>query len=123
MSASVVGAVLLALSVALGAFGAHGLKDKLDAYAMSIYEKAVFYQFVHALGILVIPLFAKAGAISAASSTRIALVLFGGILFFSGSLYALAISGVRMLGAITPIGGLCFIVGWSMLAWSLVRGK
>ncbi len=117
------GAVLLALAVALGAFGAHGLRDKLDAYSMSIYEKAVFYQFIHALGILIVPLFAKAGAISEASSTRIALVLFAGVLFFSGSLYALAISGVRMLGAVTPIGGVCFIAGWSMLAWSLARGK
>lgn len=123
MNASVIGAVLLALAVALGAFGAHGLKDKLDAYSMSVYEKAVFYQFIHALGILIVPLFAKAGAISEASSTRIALVLFGGILFFSGSLYALAISGVRMLGAVTPIGGVCFIAGWVMLAWSLAKGK
>jgi len=123
MNASVIGAVLLALAVALGAFGAHGLKDKLDAYSMSIYEKAVFYHFIHALGILIVPLFAKAGAITEASATRIALVLFGGILFFSGSLYALALSGVRMLGAVTPIGGVCFIVGWSMLAWSLAKGK
>ena len=123
MNASVIGAILLALAVALGAFGAHGLKERLDAYSMSIYEKAVFYQFVHALGILIVPLFAKAGVISELSATRIALVLFGGILFFSGSLYALAISGVRMLGAVTPIGGLCFILGWSMLAWSLARGK
>jgi len=123
MNASVIGAVLLALAVALGAFGAHGLKDKLDAYSMSIYEKAVFYQFIHALGILIVPLFAKAGAVSEASSTRIVLVLFAGILFFSGSLYALAISGVRMLGAVTPIGGICFIAGWSMLAWSLAKGK
>jgi uncharacterized membrane protein YgdD (TMEM256/DUF423 family) len=123
MNASVIGAGLLALAVALGAFGAHGLKDKLDAYSMSVYEKAVFYQFIHSLGILVVPIFAKAGAISEASSTRIALVLFGGILFFSGSLYALAITGVRMLGAVTPIGGVCFIAGWSMLAWSLAKGK
>jgi uncharacterized membrane protein YgdD (TMEM256/DUF423 family) len=123
MNASVIGAGLLALSVALGAFGAHGLKDKLDAYSMSVYEKAVFYQFIHALGILIVPLFAKAGAISETSSTRVALVLFAGILFFSGSLYALALSGVRMLGAVTPIGGVCFIVGWSMLAWSLAKGR
>jgi uncharacterized membrane protein YgdD (TMEM256/DUF423 family) len=123
MNISVIGAVLLALSVALGAFGAHGLKDKLDAYSLSVYEKAVFYQFIHALGILIVPLFAKAGAITESSSTRIALVLFAGILFFSGSLYALAISGVRMFGAVTPIGGVCFIAGWSMLAWSLARGR
>jgi uncharacterized membrane protein YgdD (TMEM256/DUF423 family) len=123
MNVSVIGAVLLALSVALGAFGAHGLKDKLDAYSMSIYEKAVFYQFVHSLGILIVPLFAKAGAITEASSFRIAMVLFAGILFFSGSLYALAMSGVRVLGAVTPIGGVCFIAGWSMLAWSLAKGR
>jgi uncharacterized membrane protein YgdD (TMEM256/DUF423 family) len=123
MNASVMGAVLLALAVGLGAFGAHGLKGKLDAYSLSIYEKAVFYQFIHSLGILVVPLFAKLGAISEVSSTRIALVLFGGVLFFSGSLYALALTGVRALGAVTPIGGLCFIAGWLMLAWSLAKGK
>lgn len=123
MNVSVIGAALLALTVALGAFGAHGLKDKLDAYSMSIYEKAVFYQFIHSLGILIVPLFAKAGAITEGSSTRIGLILFAGILFFSGSLYALAISGVRMFGAVTPIGGVCFIAGWSMLAWSLAKGR
>lgn len=121
MSVSVIAAILLAVAVGLGAFGAHGLKDKLDAYSMSIWEKAVFYQFVHAFGMLVVPLFAKAGALSDTSATRIALVLCAGILLFSGSLYVLALTGVRMMGAVTPFGGVCFLAGWLMLAWSLAR--
>jgi uncharacterized membrane protein YgdD (TMEM256/DUF423 family) len=121
MNVGVIAAVLLALAVGLGAFGAHGLKDKLDAYSMSLWETAVFYHFVHSLGMLVVPLFAKSGALSDAASTRIALVLCAGILLFSGSLYLLALTGSRTLGAVTPFGGVCFIGGWVMLAWSLAR--
>lgn len=117
------GGVLLALAVAMGAFGAHGLRNRLDAYAMSVYEKAVFYHFIHALGILLIALLARTNAIPAPGQARIAAwLLFIGIVIFSGSLYALAISGVRILGAITPIGGLAFIAGWVMLAVAALRG-
>ena len=112
MNWTAVGAFLLALAVAFGAFGAHGLRNKLDAYSMSVYEKAVFYHFVHALGIVLVALLARTNALSLPAQTRIAWLLFLGILIFSGSLYALAISGVRVLGAITPIGGLAFIAGW-----------
>jgi uncharacterized membrane protein YgdD (TMEM256/DUF423 family) len=121
MNVSVVAAVLLAAAVGLGAFGAHGLKDKLDAYSMALWEKAVFYQFIHSLGMLVVPLFAKSGALSDAAATRIALVLCAGIVLFSGSLYLLALTGIRTLGAVTPFGGVCFIAGWLMLACSLAR--
>ena len=113
----------MALAVGLGAFGAHGLRNRLDAYSLSIYEKAVFYHFIHALGILVTALLARTEAISLAGQTRVAGLLFLGILIFSGSLYALAISGVRILGAITPIGGLAFIAGWSLLAYEAVRAQ
>ncbi len=113
----------MALAVAFGAFGAHGLRNRLDAYSMSVYEKAVFYHFVHALGILLTALLARTSAITPAGQTRVAGLLFLGILIFSGSLYALAISGVRMLGAITPIGGLAFIAGWVLLAYEAVRGQ
>ena len=111
----------MALAVALGAFGAHGLKDRLDAYAMGIWEKAVFYHFVHALGLLVVPLMARLGLLSAGGSGRVCVLLAAGMLLFSGSLYALALSGIRMLGAVTPLGGLSFIAAWLLLAWELLR--
>lgn len=111
----------MALAVAMGAFGAHGLRNRLDAYSMSVYEKAVFYHFVHALGILLIALLARTSAITPAGQTRAAWLLLIGILVFSGSLYALAISGARILGAVTPIGGLAFIAGWLVLAYDALR--
>lgn len=101
----------------MGAFGAHGLKNRLDAYSMSVYEKAVFYHFINALGILLVALLARTNAISVATQARVGWLLLVGIVLFSGSLYALAISGVRILGAITPIGGIAFIVGWLLLAY------
>ncbi len=111
----------MALAVAAGAFGAHGLRNKLDAYSMSVYEKAVFYHFVHALGILLIAVLARTGAITPAGQGRAAWLLLIGILVFSGSLYALAVSGIRILGAITPIGGVAFIAGWLVLAYEATR--
>ena len=123
MNWTAIGAFLMALAVCLGAFGAHGLKARLDAYSMSVYEKAVFYHFVHALGILLVALLARTGAISLAGQTRVAWLLVIGIAIFSGSLYALAISGVRTLGAITPIGGLAFIAGWLLLVYEAVRAQ
>ncbi|MDR3702899.1 MAG: DUF423 domain-containing protein [Candidatus Sulfopaludibacter sp.] len=121
MNWSAAGAILLALSVILGAFGAHGLKDRLDAYSMSVYEKAVFYQFVHSLGILIVSILPKTGTFSPGSAGTVCAVLLAGIVIFSGSLYLLAVTGNRTLGAITPIGGVCFIVGWVLLAWYLRR--
>jgi len=116
-----VGAVLLGLAVIMGAFGAHGLRDKLDAYSMDVYQKAVFYQFIHALGILIVPLFIRADVLTIPGGELICWLLFAGIVIFSGSLYVLALTGVSWLGAITPIGGLCFIVGWALLAFRLLR--
>jgi len=116
-----VGAILLCLAVILGAFGAHGLRGRLDAYSMGIYEKAVFYQFIHALGVLIVPLFTRAGVLAQSSTAWICALLLAGIVIFSGSLYILALTGVRMLGAITPIGGLSFIAAWLLLAYHLLR--
>lgn len=113
----------MALGVGLGAFGAHGLKNRLDAYSMSVYEKAVFYHFVHALGILLVALFARVNIIAFPAQTRVCVLLALGILLFSGSLYALAITGVRILGAITPLGGLAFIAGWLLLGYEALRQK
>src|SRR5579875_531473 len=115
MNWAATGAFLMALAVAMGAFGAHGLRNRLGAYSMSVYEKAVFYHFVHALGILLIALLARTSAISPAGQARVGWLLLIGIVVFSGSLYTLAISGARILGAITPIGGLAFIIGWLVL--------
>ncbi|MBV8864216.1 MAG: DUF423 domain-containing protein [Acidobacteriaceae bacterium] len=117
----VTGALLMAMAVGLGAFGAHGLRSRLDAYSMSVYEKAAFYHFVHALGILLVALLSRTQAISFAAQARVGWPLLLGILIFSGSLYALAVSGVRMLGAITPVGGLAFIGGWLLLAYEALR--
>ena len=111
----------MAAAVGLGAFGAHGLRDRLDAYSMSVYEKAVFYHFIHALGILLVALLARAHAISVEGQARVGWLLLVGIIIFSGSLYALALSGVRTLGAITPLGGLAFIAGWLVLAYEAAR--
>ena len=121
MNWSAIAAVFLALAVVLGAFGAHGLRDRLDEYRMGLWEKAVFYHFVHALGMLIVSVIARAGALSKSGAEWVCWLLLGGVLIFPGSLYALALSGVRALGAITPIGGLAFIAAWLLLAWKLAR--
>ncbi len=114
MNWSAIGAVLLGLAVMLGAFGAHALRGRLDAYSMGVYEKAVFYHFVHALGILIVSLLPK-------GAPWVCGLLLAGIVLFSGSLYVLAITGARALGAVTPFGGVSFIAAWLLLAWHLVR--
>ncbi|MFL6414607.1 MAG: DUF423 domain-containing protein [Bryobacteraceae bacterium] len=111
----------MALAVAAGAFGAHGLRSRLDAYSLSVYEKAVFYHFVHALGILCISILARSNVITISGANRTAGLLLLGILVFSGSLYALSLTGIRILGAITPIGGVAFIAGWLWLAYEALR--
>jgi uncharacterized membrane protein YgdD (TMEM256/DUF423 family) len=116
MNWTAVGAIALALAVMIGAFGAHGLRGRLDDYSMGIYERAVFYHFIHALGILIVSVFIpqRAGA-------WVCGLLAAGILLFSGSLYALALTGNRMLGAITPIGGVSFVAAWVLLAVTTLR--
>lgn len=110
------GAVMLALAVSIGAFGAHGLQGKLDAYSLNIYERAVLYHFIHALGLLLVGALAASNAISLSLGRWAGILLLAGIVFFSGSLYVLALSGNRLWGAVTPIGGVCFIAGWAVLA-------
>ena len=123
MNWSAVAAILMGLGVGIGAVGAHGLKGRLDDYSMGIYVKAVLYHFFHALGLLVVSILPRVGAISQLAGTWVCSLLFGGILLFSGSLYALALSGVKALGAVTPLGGLAFLAAWFMLAWQLLRGN
>lgn len=121
MNWTATGAVFMAIGVALGAFGAHGLKDRLTEYSLSVYEKAVFYHFVHAIGLLLVGLLARTSAISAVGANRTGWLFSIGIVLFSGSLYALALSGVRALGAVTPLGGIAFIAGWCLLAYEALR--
>jgi uncharacterized membrane protein YgdD (TMEM256/DUF423 family) len=123
MNWTAVGAVFMALAVAMGAFGAHALKERLDEYSQGVYEKAVFYHFVHGIGILLVSLLARTGLLSASGAARAGWLMALGIVLFSGSLYALAISGVRVLGAVTPFGGVAFIIGWIVLAYEAARGK
>jgi uncharacterized membrane protein YgdD (TMEM256/DUF423 family) len=106
----ILGSVLGMLGVAAGAFGAHGLEDKLDAEMLDIWETAAKYQMYHAVA-----LFGASWLIGQTGSswaTAGAASFVGGVLIFSGTLYILALTGVRWLGAITPIGGLALIVGW-----------
>ena len=116
-----VAAGTLALAVMIGAFGAHALRDRLDAYSMGVYEKAVFYHFVHALGLLVVSLMPRAGVLSEAKAGWVCMLLLAGVVLFSGSLYALAITGMRALGAVTPLGGLCFIAAWLLLTYAAAK--
>jgi uncharacterized membrane protein YgdD (TMEM256/DUF423 family) len=116
------GGAMLALGVAIGAFGAHGLQGKLDAYSMDIYQRAVLYHYVHALGLLLVGALAGSNTISASLGRWAGMLLWIGIVFFSGSLYVLALTGNRMWGAVTPIGGVCFIAGWVVLAVAGMKG-
>src|SRR3954465_5405489 len=121
MNWSVVGSILMALAVALGEFGAHGLRARLDAYSMGVYEKAVFYHFIHALGLLIVSFLPKTGTFSEFATSWVCGLLLAGIVLFSGSLSLLAITGNRGLGAITPLGGVSFIAAWLVLAWFVMR--
>jgi uncharacterized membrane protein YgdD (TMEM256/DUF423 family) len=110
------------LAVAFGAFGAHALKNRLDDYAMGVFQTAVQYHFYHSLALLVVGVIAlnhPQAALLRSSGWLFAV----GIVVFSGSLYMLSFSGLRWLGAVTPIGGLAFMAGWACLAaasWKLL---
>ena len=123
MNWSAIAAILLCLAVMLGAFGAHSLRARLDAYSMGVYEKAAFYHFIHALGLLVVSILPRTGVLPERAGSWVCWLLFVGILVFSGSLYLLAVTGASRLGAVTPIGGLSFIAGWLLLAYWLIRGR
>ncbi|MHA6258931.1 DUF423 domain-containing protein [Sporosarcina sp. CAU 1771] len=112
----IAGAVNAAIAVALGAFGAHALKDRLSEKYLAIWETAVQYQMFHALGLIAIGILMSSALLGPISQLNWAgYLLLAGTIIFSGSLYALSLSGVGVLGAITPIGGVAFIGGWIML--------
>jgi len=104
-----ISAALCFLAVALGAFGAHALRSMLESHGMlDVWNKAVLYHFVHAMALLVLALY---GTINRGAWW----LLFTGIFLFSGSLYLMALTNLRWLGAVTPVGGLCFLAGWAWL--------
>ena len=114
------GAVFAFLGVALGAFGAHGLRATLSPADLATFEVGVRYQMYHALALL-----AVAWASTRWESASVAAsgwLFVAGIVVFSGSLYVLVLTGQRWLGAVTPIGGVAFLAGWALLAWAALRG-
>ena len=109
-----IGAVFGFLGVAFGAFGAHALRSRLSPEMLAVFETGVRYQMYHTFAVLIVA--AAIGRIGAASLLVLAgWFFFAGILLFSGSLYALALTGVGVLGAVTPVGGLLFLIGWACL--------
>ncbi|MCI0572284.1 MAG: DUF423 domain-containing protein [Myxococcaceae bacterium] len=113
------GAVNAFLSVAAGAFGAHALKARLSPELLAVFETGARYHMYHALGLLAVGLLAQSRPSGLLTAAGWAMTL--GIVLFSGSLYVLALSGVRWLGAITPLGGLGFLAGWLLLALAVMR--
>jgi uncharacterized membrane protein YgdD (TMEM256/DUF423 family) len=105
----------MAIAVILGAFGAHALKDRISPAMLTVYETGIRYHIIHALAIILVALIADKLGESAKLAWCSRLFLLG-IVLFSGSLYALALSGIKIFGAITPLGGLAFISGWLLLA-------
>lgn len=113
----IIGASLAALAVALGAFGAHALKNRVSPEDLAIFETGVKYHIYHALGLILIGLL---GFHYNADIIQLpALLLLIGIFIFSGSLYTLVLTGFRWMGAITPIGGTLLIIGWVMLIFKI----
>lgn len=115
------GSLSAALGVAFGAFGAHALKARLPVEDLAIYETAVRYQMYHALGLLAVGFVASkidSGIIKSSGW----LLIFGSLIF-SGTLYTLVLTGIRVLGAVTPIGGLALIVAWILLAIGVLKGQ
>jgi uncharacterized membrane protein YgdD (TMEM256/DUF423 family) len=116
-----IGALLAALAVALGAFGAHLLRARLTPDLFAIFETAARYQAIHAFGLLAA---AWAGTRWPGRPAAIAgALLLAGIVVFSGSLYLLVLTGIRGLGAITPLGGILLMAGWCGLAWTAFRAR
>ncbi len=113
------GAGLAGLGVLLGAFGAHGLRERITPDLLAVYDTGIRYHLIHALGLLAVSWAAERWSnawVGAAGWLFVA-----GIVVFSGSLYLLAVTGARWLGAVTPIGGLCFLIGWAALTVGVLR--
>jgi uncharacterized membrane protein YgdD (TMEM256/DUF423 family) len=112
----IAGAVYALLAVAFGAFGAHALKDVLTEHYAAIWDTAVQYQMFHAIGLIVIGILMSKGILGPTTMlSRAGIIMFIGVIIFSGSLYVLAITQIKILGAITPIGGVLFLISWLMV--------
>ncbi|MDV6379435.1 DUF423 domain-containing protein [Sporosarcina sp. GW1-11] len=118
----IAGAINAAIAVGLGAFGAHALKERLSAHYLAVWETAVQYQMFHAIGLLAVGILMSSALLGPSTQLSWAgYLLLIGIIVFSGSLYALSLSGIGILGAITPIGGVAFIAGWILLIIAAVK--
>lgn len=115
-----IGSALGALAVVIGAFGAHGLKDRLDASMLAVFETGARYHLVHALAVIAAAWAAQRWPASALPAWA-GWLFVAGIVLFSGSLYALALTGVKALGMVAPLGGLAFIAAWTLLAVAAFR--
>lgn len=114
------GAVFGFLAVALGAFGAHAMRGRLSAADLEIWETGVRYQIYHALALLAVAWAATHWPVGTVRAAGWLFVV--GIVLFSGSLYVLVLTGHRALGIVTPFGGVAFLAGWALLAWTALRG-
>ena len=114
------GSLLALAAVALGAFGAHGLKARLAPEMLAVWQTAAQYHFYHSLGLLLVGL-AFFHLPDAAPLRASGWLMVAGIALFSGSLYALAISGEKWLGAVAPVGGTAFLLAWSSFTWAVLR--
>jgi uncharacterized membrane protein YgdD (TMEM256/DUF423 family) len=118
----ILGAINAFLCVAFGAFGAHGLKQSLSAEMLTVYQTGVQYHFYHSLGLIIVGLvllhFPKSKYVLLSGW-----LMLGGIVLFSASLYALSLTGIRALGAITPFGGIAFLSAWLLLAYGAKNTK
>ena len=115
-----IGCVSAGLGVAAGAFGAHMLKDLLEPNMLAVYDTATRYQMYHAFGLVLSGLVVRVGRDSGAS--KAGWLFLAGTLLFCGSLYGVSLLGIRWLGAVTPVGGVLFIVGWLVLGWRGLKG-
>ena len=114
-----IGSLMLFIAVALGAFGAHALRSKISDYYFDVYKTAVLYHLIHGLGIFVV---AWLSTVTTEPKINLAGIFFtAGIILFSGSLYLLSITGLKWLGAITPLGGLSFLTGWFLIFISSLK--
>ena len=116
------GAIHGFLAVALGAFGAHALENILDEYSTDIWETAIQYQMFHAVALLIIGILMSPKLLGSLKQLKTATILMNlGIVFFAGSLIILALTGIKVLGAITPIGGVLFLVSWVLIIVSVLK--
>ena len=113
------GSLFCMLSVILGAFAAHGLKSRLSEYSIGIFKTAAEYQMVHGLALIAVAILIKWGI----NLSMAGVFFITGTLLFSGSLYLLALTGLKWLGPITPLGGVCFIIGWIVILVQVARFK